>query len=86
MRLVFSKLQEKSDIIFFESFKGEALSKQCALMHFFQKSPRCGLIGACAVNRANTVRIIVVKPIGEMRNGAYNARPPAHVDLSRPFS
>ena len=24
-------------------------------MHFFQKSPRCALIGACAVNRATTV-------------------------------
>ena len=26
-------------------------------MHFFQKSPRCALIGACAVNRANTVNV-----------------------------
>ena len=24
-------------------------------MHFFQKSPRCALIGACAVNRPNMV-------------------------------
>ena len=29
-------------------------------MHIFQKSPRCALIGACAVNRANTVCCINV--------------------------
>ena len=27
-------------------------------MHIFQKSPRCALKGACAVNRANTVYIL----------------------------
>ena len=28
-------------------------------MHFFQKSPPCALIGACAVNRANTVAAFI---------------------------